>query len=86
MWTLLSRVQGNVHSIEGKFEQNAQLAVSNDKSVKQGLKEMEALVNQYGEELKAVPVLRSDVQGAVRDMAAVLQQQSSGGTAAGLAK
>ena len=80
-WTLLSRVQAKVQSLDDSVEKNALLAVSNDRTVKQGLAEMETIINRHGEEIKAIPVLRGDVQGAVRDLAAIVEKQSSTGVA-----
>ena len=48
--------------------------VDNDSKIKQGLKELDAIVTQQG---LAVLELRVDVQGALRNIASVVQQQAA---------
>ena len=55
---------------------NAELVVDNDKQLKQGLKELEAMVTAQG---AAIPELRTDVQQVVRDIAGVMQSQAGQG-------
>ena len=51
--------------------------VDNDRKIKDGLKELEAIATQQG---LAIFQPRNDVQEAVRDMAVVMQQQAAHGT------
>ena len=51
-------------------------ADSNDGLIKEGLKQLEATVTEQG---VAIPALRGDVQGAVKDIASVMDRGRAGG-------
>ena len=90
--TLASAVEVTVHArfmqqqalmqkMDEKIEKNAQLAVSNDATLKAGLQALEAITNSQG---VAIPELRRDVQRTVTDISTVMSQvqqtAATGGT------
>ena len=72
MWPMLTRIEEALRQTTSDLTETARSVINNDTDLKDKLKELESIVMEHG---TAIPQLRTDVQNAVKEVAAQASAQ-----------